>query len=101
MGGIVLVDFVVLLMIFFGGGVIDLVLERFVVFWLGVIWGGGGVGFRVVLIIGLVVVCFVGIFLNGKRRVFFFLGVRVVIGNGVVVVESVGGDFGINDGVFV
>lgn len=101
MGGIVLVDFVVLLMIFFDGGVIDLVLERFVVFWLGVIWEGGGVGFRVVLIIGLVVVCFVGIFLNGKRRVFFFLGVRVVIGNGVVVVGSVGGDFGINDGVFV
>lgn len=36
-----------------------------------------------------------------KEEFFFFLGVRVVIGNGVVVVGSVGGDFGINDGVFV
>lgn len=58
-------------------------------------------GLRVVLTTGLVVVCFVGISLNGKRRAFLLLGARVVTGNGVVVVGSVGGDFGTNDGVFV
>lgn len=57
-------------------------------------------GLRVVLTTGLVVVCFAGISLNGKRRAFLLLGARVVTGNGVVVVGGVGGDFGTNDDVF-